>query len=224
MSDIDMVEMRKIFVSGKTQWRAYMNLHSAHICLTPPVLDIGSGRYGTASYQRYIPEYANVEVRSVDLDPGRFPSVIGNLTQGIPFQDAYFNTCLAYGVFGYLYNFEDVLRDIHRVMKPEGQIHLGLPFLDRVASDGGDCLRYTAAAIEKMLTHTGFDTIQITPYGTGACAAALDQIEFIVPRILRGLAVRLAVAADGRITQRSGRKFRNAHDYPLGYMVSARKM
>lgn len=223
MPPINLKDMRQQFVEGKTQWRAYLNLHSAHITVNAPVLDIGSGAYGTASYQRYIPNYHAVEVRSVDLDPARRPTIIGNLTQGIPFQGNYFNTCLAYGVFGYLYNFEDVLRDIWRVLKVDGHVHLALPFLDRVASDGGDSLRYTATAIEKMLTNTGFAAIEITPYGHGACTAALDQIEFAVPKPLRGLAVRLAIALDKQFTKRSGGKFRNQHDYPLGYMVSARK-
>lgn len=221
---VDLKRMRQIFIEGKTQWRAYLNLHSEHIHLAAPVLDIGSGAYGTASYQRYIPNYANLEVRSVDLDPARRPSVQGNLTQGIPFKTGYFQSCVAFGVFEYLYNFEEVLRDIRRVLHPNGMLYIALPFLDRVASDSGDCLRFTALGIEKMLKNTGYGDIQITAYGHGACTAALDQIEFIIPKPLRGWSVRLAILIDQQLTKRSGGKFRNQHDYPLGYMVSARKI
>lgn len=220
---IDTKQHRQIFIAGKTQWRAYMNLHSAYIHLEAPVLDIGSGEYGTASYQRYIPDYASLNVQSVDLDPNRMPTKVANLEDGIPYEDAEFQTVLCFGVLEYLYDFEKALREMFRVLRPDGRVYIAVPFLDRVASDDGDAVRLTARGLGRALTNAGFVEVEITPYGTGAVGAALDQIEFIIPRFLRGTALRVSQFLDRRITRRSGGKYRNGNDYPLGYMVSARK-
>lgn len=221
--DIDYRRARRIFAEGKTQWRAYLNLHAEKINLVEPVLDIGSGEFGTASYQRFIPGYAELDVQSVDLDPARRPSKVADLNDGIPYADEQFNTVLAFGVLEYLYDFEFVLRDVHRVLGAGGYFHIAVPFLDRVASDGGDAFRFTARALEQMLQNTGYTEIEITAYGHGAYTAALDQIEFSLPRPLRGLVYRACVGIDKLLTKRSGGRFRNQHDYPLGYMLSARK-
>lgn len=223
MPNLDKREVRQIFISGKTQWRAYMNVHARQIDLVPPVLDMGSGAMGTASYQRYIPRYADLTIHSVDLDPNRRPTVLANLNDPIPYADASFNTCLAFGVFNYFYNFEDAAQEVYRVLRPNGTAHINIPFLDRVTSDYGDSVRLTAHALTQMLEKAGFIDVVITPFGSGAFGAALDQIEFVIPRPFRGLAMRTALLLDSFVTRKSGGKYRNANDYPLGYYACGRK-
>lgn len=222
--DINLGQVRAIFASGKTQWRAYMNVHSERVNLQAPILDIGSGAMGTASYQRHIPQYGALNVQSVDLDPARKPTKVANLNDGIPFGDGEFKTCLSFGVMNYLYDFESLCREMNRVLQPNGMLYLTIPFLDRVTSDYGDSVRLTAHALEKMLANSGFSEIEIVPYGSGAWGAALDMVEFMIPtRPLRALSFWLAVKLDAFATRRSGGKFRNEKDYPLGYCLSARK-
>jgi SAM-dependent methyltransferase len=222
--DIDLGKVRAIFASGKTQWRAYMNVHAERIALDAPILDIGSGALGTASYQRHIPRYAELGVQSVDLDPARKPTKVANLNEGIPYGDGEFKTCLCFGVLNYLYDVDFVAQEIHRVLQPQGWLYLTIPFLDRVTSDYGDSLRLTAHALEKMLSRNGFTQIEATPYGSGAWGAALDMVEFMLPtRPLRSAAFWLALRLDAFATRRSGGKFRNHNDYPLGYCVAARR-
>ena len=62
-----------------------MNWHCSHLQLTPPVLDIGSGEFGTTSYHHMIPNFKNMNVLTVDISPERKPSKIADIQHGIPF-------------------------------------------------------------------------------------------------------------------------------------------
>lgn len=216
-------ELLQIFISGKSQLRAYVNLRAREVQLNAPVLDLGSGGLGTASYQRYIAGYAGAKVISLDLDRERRPSALADLNEAFPCKSEGFGTVLAFLVLEYLHDLDSVLGEVYRVLQPGGQIVFALPFLDRLDTVVGESARLTEAGWARLLARAGFREIAITAEGSGAAGAALDMIEFAVPRFLRGLALRLAWWLDSWLTRRSGGRFRNASDYPLAYFITARK-
>jgi SAM-dependent methyltransferase len=160
----------------------------------------------------------------VDIDPDRQPSKVADLNLGIPYADGEFQTCLAMGVFNYFYDFDTVTAEVVRILRPGGSFYAAIPFLDRVTSDHGDSVRLTAHALDKMLRGAGLKPDYILPCGSGGWGTALDMVEFMLPTPpLRSLAFRAAIALDGFATRRSGGKYRNAKDYPLGYLLLAHK-
>jgi len=215
--------IREIYAGGKSLWRAYMNAEIARITLQEPIIDLGSGEPGTASYHNIIPGFYDLDVQSVDISDERRPTKIANLEEHIPYEDASFNTAILFNVIILLHDYDAALQEIFRVLKPGGVLHITAPFLVRISFDPGDYFRFTGATLERMLEKVGFDDIEVTALGDGACTAALSQVYFLVPRFLRGVLLRVAMFADAKITQRSGGVYRNASDYPLGYLVSARK-
>jgi SAM-dependent methyltransferase len=219
----DPAEVRRIFVSGKTLWRAYMNATVQGLHLQSPVLDVGSGKLGTASYQRLIPDFAKLDVTSLDISPARQPDALADVQRSLPFKDGVFRTCLLFNVLEYLHDYETALQEIHRVLAVEGRLIIAVPFLSRVHSDK-DAVRLTAYGLEHVLAKTGFGSIEVIPLGNGAFGAALEQIEFGIPRFLRGISFRLALALDGLAGRRSGGKYRNASDYPLGYVAMGKAL
>ncbi len=212
------------FASGKTLVRAWMNARITHLTLLPPVLDLGAGGVGTASYHKIIPGFEELPVYSVDISRAKSPSVIADVERGIPFAGGFFHTCLAFNLLEHIYDHERTLSELHRVLRSGGALYLFVPFMVRVHADPYDYFRYTAYALRRKLDAVGFDDVVVEALGGGAMTAALAQIDFMLPtRIVRRLAVRCAFALDRLITRRSGGRYRNADDYPLGYFVTAYK-
>jgi SAM-dependent methyltransferase len=220
---IDLSQVRRSFASGKSLWRALMNTHVANIQLEQPVLDLGAGAIGTASYHSLIPYFDTLQVCSVDINDSKNPTKIADIEQGIPFEAHTFRSCLAFNLFEHVYEYEKVMREVWRVLAAGGTLYLAVPFLMRVHADPSDYFRYTSYTLERALSHVGFSDMAITPCGSGVLTAALSQVDFLVPGFVRGLAFRIALGGDGLITRRSRGKYRNANDYPLGYFVTARK-
>jgi len=215
--------IRKQFASGKSLGRAYMNVDMRELPVSQPILDIGAGQVGSASYHNLIPHFHALEVYSVDIFAEKHPTTVANIEQGLPFNDEFFRTCLAFNVFEHLYEFKDVLHEIWRVLAPASVLYLSVPFLARVHADPNDYFRYTHSTLKRSLAAAGFDEIVVKPYGAGAMTAALSQIDFLIPKIFRRFILQIALLLDRQITKRSGGKYRNANDYPLGYFITARK-
>lgn len=213
----------QVFREGKSLWRAYMSAQMYDLHLESPVIDLGSGEYGTASYQRLIPGFKELDVVSVDISDERKPTKIADIEQGIPAEDGSFATCLNFNLLTLLYKYDFVLCESLRVLKPGGRLYFAVPFLMRVSPDPSDFFRFTGAGLERMLLQAGFSNIEVTALGAGAATAALAQLDFLVPRWLRGVVLRFCWWLDARITRHSGGKYRNRHDYPIGYFVTAQK-
>lgn len=212
------------FASGKSLTRSYMNWHISQLnTLASPVLDIGAGEFGSASYHTFFADFQELEFYSVDIVPDKNPSKIADVQQHIPFDDSMFLTCLAFNLLEHLYDFRGFFREMERVLAPTGTAYLSIPFLFRVHADPNDYFRYTSSALQQSLAEHGFRQIVITPYGEGALTAALSQIDFLVPKMLRSWVLSVCVFLDRQISKRSHGKYRNAHDYPLGYFVRTQK-
>jgi SAM-dependent methyltransferase len=216
--------LRHTFIrEGKSLWRAYMNAAVAELQLASPVLDLGSGAYGTASYHRLIPNWQNFEVESVDIAPDRRPTKIADIEQGIPYEDGRFQSVVNFNLLILLYDYRAVLRESYRVLAAGGKLYITVPFLVRISPDPADYFRFSPQALSRLLSECGFESVEIRSLGAGAVTAALAQIDFALPRLVRGLALRGAWGLDSLLTRRSGGKYRNADDYPLGHIVVGRK-
>ena len=112
------VQARRLFASEKTSvWRAHLNTHLMHLNLDPPVLDLGSGAFGTTSYHYVIPGFREMEVHSVDISAERRPTKIADVERGIPYEDERFGSCLLFNVMMYFYQFASVVSEVRRVRR-----------------------------------------------------------------------------------------------------------
>ncbi len=204
-------------------WRAFMNAYVQDLVLEPPVLDVGSGAFGSTTYHHLIPNFRDAEVHSIDASPARNPTKVADVEQGIPYEDGKFGTCLLFNVMMYLYTAPQVLREVRRVLRPFGRICLAAPLLARVTVEPSEYYRFIAPAYRRMLAEAGFAEIEVVPLGTGPSGAALGQIEFLLPRVLRSVSCRAAFILDNLLTLRASGRLRTEEHYPLGYVVQARK-
>jgi SAM-dependent methyltransferase len=86
------------------------------------------------------------KVTSVDIILNEKLGVLyGDIEQGLSFEDASFDSVICIEVFEYLDDYQKAIREIYRLLKPNGKAFISMPFVYR---DHTDNIRLT----EKMFT------------------------------------------------------------------------
>lgn len=83
----------------------------------------------------------------------------------IPFGDNYFDSVFSSEVFEHVFNLEDMLREINRVMKMDGKILVTCPFAIFEHECPNDYARYTSFAMKHLFEKYGFEVIYLDKVG-----------------------------------------------------------
>lgn len=156
---------RQAFFPGRLGWVANpfcFARRGLHDMLLPllvelrgEVLDVGCG---TKPYRAFVaatrytgldydsPERRSQGIADVFYDGGTFP-----------FSDARFDGVLCTQVFEHVFNPEEFLREIARVMRPGGALVLTVPFVWDEHEKPHDFARYSSFGLRAMLERTGFE-------------------------------------------------------------------
>jgi SAM-dependent methyltransferase len=142
---------------------AYMREVAGQIPLNYRVLDAGAGdsQYRSLFAGRY---YVGVDaavgkgVHYAGLD------VLSNL-EALPFADRTFDAALCMNVLEHVRHPDICLRQIHRVLKPEGVVYLMVPLFAREHQLPHDYYRYTSYGISYLLERSGFTVEYVRPVG-----------------------------------------------------------
>lgn len=78
----------------------------------------------------------------------------------IPFDDNYFNSIFSSEVFEHVFNIEDILIELNRVLKPDGMLLATVPFVWDEHEIPFDFGRYTSFGIKHLLEKHGFKLIK----------------------------------------------------------------
>lgn len=84
----------------------------------------------------------------------------------IPFSAAHFDAVFTSEVFEHLFNLEEILPELNRVMKPGGKILITCPFVWGEHEVPNDYARYTQFALRHLLEKHGFNIIKADKSGT----------------------------------------------------------
>lgn len=179
------------------------------------VCDVGGGR--TPSYARFVNNREGWVI--IDVEPQTRPSVVAML-QTLPFQPASFNAVCCFNVLEHVYEAQIAVRNMFRVLRPEGQLFIFVPFLVNVHPDRHDYHRYTGTALENFLVGEGIRQVEIMTF-FGLCTALLNLgltlIPFRIVRAVIGLGTIVADAISYRLKPAIMRNF------VIAYAVSDRK-
>ncbi|MCS6766613.1 MAG: methyltransferase domain-containing protein [Candidatus Protistobacter heckmanni] len=80
----------------------------------------------------------------------------------LPFNDASFDAIVCFEVFEHVFNIEEVLTEIHRVLKPNGQLLISIPFAWDEHEIPYDFARYTSFGITHILNKNNFEVVKLT--------------------------------------------------------------
>lgn len=126
--------------------------------LTGRLLDFGCGNKPYAELID-VKEYIGVEIE--DNNHVQAEKNIEAYYDGktIPFSDNYFDSILSSEVFEHVFNLEQILKELNRVLKPGGHMLITVPFVWEEHSMPYDFARYTSFGIKDLLLRNGFSII-----------------------------------------------------------------
>ncbi len=146
-----------------------------------------------------------------------------NINDGIPLNDALFDTVLMTDVLEHISNPKLVMSEIARVLKPKGKLILTVPFFYWLHETPYDFFRYTEFSLKMFCENNKLDIILLDTYG-GALEVILDIIakQIVGSPILSSLHFKLSKSLvrsqiGSKLSDKTSKKF------PLGYCLVAEK-
>ncbi|HUE29222.1 MAG TPA: methyltransferase domain-containing protein, partial [Solirubrobacteraceae bacterium] len=125
------------------------------------VLDVGAGE------QPYRELFAHVEYRTTDwansVHPGARRVDYVAPADDLPIPDESFDAVLSTQVLEHVAEPSDVLRELHRVLRPGGRVYVTLPLAWELHEEPFDFYRYTRYGISHLLRAAGFIEIDARP-------------------------------------------------------------
>ncbi len=100
-----------------------------------------------------------------NLSLGKSPDVL-NDAEYLPFNAEVFDSVICSELLEHLYNPRRALREVHRVIKPQGTLLICVPFMVGIHGDPHDYGRYTDSFWRKSLEEIGFRNIEIEFQGS----------------------------------------------------------
>ena len=163
---------------------------------------------------------------TLNFSPQTQPDILFDLASGSwPTPTRTYDAVLLINLLEHLYDYRQALKESGRVLKADGLIVIVVPFLHAVHPSPHDYFRYTAEALERLLTESGFVGVKVTALGRGAWSAAAALPGRLLPSTLARLGEAAAALLDlisRRLAFWLGKKYTGT-EYPLGYLVVARK-
>ena len=92
------------------------------------VLDLGCGN---DKYEDYV-YYATDEVIGLDIQKGKGVDVVHDLEKKLPFKDEEFDGVYCHSTLQYISNIEQLIKEVHRVMKKDGFFLVQVPYFSSV--------------------------------------------------------------------------------------------
>lgn len=195
-------------------------------CIQGRVLEVGAGHVRRRGY--FEPPIARTRSWTcVDLSSEPRPDIRANLQQ-LPLADRSFDTALCLEVLEYLPDPAGGVRELARVLVPDGTLILSVPFLHRVDSHE-DLWRFTEHGLRSLLESSGFEVSSMRPqaFALGVAANVLKYAIYALPRGWRRRSLALALRPVLSALWASDRLLAPRHPalatFTTGYVVSAKR-
>lgn len=112
------------------------------------------------------------DVTYVNLEKKDNPDILAD-ARSIPLPDNSFDTVIMGELLEHVFDPSAVLKEAHRLLKPNGIILITVPFMVGVHGDPHDFGRYTKTFWEKLAENIGFNVTEIEQHGNMFAVLAL---------------------------------------------------
>ncbi len=166
---------------GESIARILMNQSFATYTLRGTVVDVGGGR--APNYFDYFAKAGNTRIEAQD---GTL-SGIDFEKDALPYADASVDTVILANVLEHVFHHAYLLKQVHRILRPDGELIGFVPFLVGYHPDPEDYFRYTKPALERLLSEAGFASCTVAEVGGSPLMANLNTLMLSFPKSLRPL-------------------------------------
>lgn len=141
------------------------------------LIDLGCGQMPYKDYiltnNKNINSYIGIDIINPIYQKQKLPDLYWD-GKTIPLEDNSIDTLLALELFEHLPELHSVLKEVNRVLKPDGNLYFTVPFLWPLHDAPNDEFRYTPFSLKRILRNCYFDDIIIK--ATGGWNASLAQM------------------------------------------------
>jgi SAM-dependent methyltransferase len=130
------------------------------------VLDFGCGSQPYRGDFAHVADYVGVDVAVSGHSQTSSKVDIYYDGRTLPFPDASFDAVISFEVFEHVFNLDEILDEIRRVLKPGGKLLFSIPFAWDEHEQPFDYARYTSFGIRALLERHGYGEIEIEKTST----------------------------------------------------------
>jgi SAM-dependent methyltransferase len=136
----------------------YQHIKTLSPSIKGKILDVGCGQ---KPYQHFYPgsDYIGLEIGSLETSPNKMADYFYNGDR-FPFADQDFDSVVTNQVFEHVFNPEQFLSEVYRVLKPEGLLLLTVPFVWDEHEQPIDYARYSSFGLKHILEANGFQVLE----------------------------------------------------------------
>tara|TARA_Y100000741_G_scaffold24166_1_gene17452 strand:+ start:59 stop:748 length:690 start_codon:yes stop_codon:yes gene_type:complete len=164
----------KLILKKKTPIRIFHNIFLRNIETNGATIDLGSGKH--SSYLNYIKNKHN-KIYFADKTYSNDENLINiDLEKQLNIPNEKFDTVLLFNVLEHINNYKNLLFEISRITKKNGNIEIFVPFMHRYHEDPVDIMRPTHKYLEKILLETGLKIENIVVIGAGPLSVVSEII------------------------------------------------
>lgn len=158
------------------------------------LLDIGCGSKPYAHLFTNVDKYVGMDIEVSGHDHSSSEIDVYYDGDNIPFEEQSFDTVVSFETFEHVFNLDDLLDEVHRVIKPDGKLMFSIPFCWPEHEQPYDFGRYTSFGIVAKLNSRGFDVEYMRKSGDFVAAVSQLWVEYFRSQFLpRYLPLRLAL-------------------------------
>ena len=162
----------------------YKSISNMAPSITGDVLDFGCGSKPYESLFVNASSYVGVDIRVSGHNHQN--SKVDYFYDGkrLPFSDGSFDAIVCFEVFEHVFNIEEVFVEIYRVLKPNGQLLISIPFAWDEHEIPYDFARYTSFGINHILNKNSFEVIELNKTTTYILAVFQMLIAYLFQFVL----------------------------------------
>ena len=179
------------------------------------VVDVGGGLF---SHRELINEF--ISYVNIDILPTSGIDISCNFIDALPFQSEFFDLVICTSVLEHLPNPQEVIHELHRILKYGGTLIGYTPFLYPIHSAPLDFWRFSPDGLIKLFE--SFDVMDIRPVG-GRWLLLFHLLYTVRPRMIRKLIRMLLIPFFYPLVQRLDIDDEISEDWTSGYFVLAQK-
>lgn len=141
------------------------------------LLDFGCGSKPYRSLFPHVGQYTGVDIENEGHPHENEAIDVFYDGRHLPFSDAHFDSVLCSEVLEHVPNPDEIITEIHRVMKPQGKILITIPFVWDEHETPHDYRRLTSFGTRQFLEQAGFEIIE--QQKTAHFAAVIAQLTML---------------------------------------------